>query len=358
VWLWHRRMIAALARTNLPEVSSSAPTRGGSSGPGRRAGSRAGPRSVTYPYRRIERVDPTPPDGPDPYGNPDPGPAWMDIDWRARLRTAEVGGARVNYAELGEGPPIVFVHGLGGSWQNWLENMPRLAELGHRVVALDLPGFGASPMPPWEISIPRYGEFLGDFCEQLGLTPCTLVGNSMGGFVAAEVAVGEPEWVERLVLVSAAGISHATMRREPVLAVARMSVAADPLLFRLNLPAMRRPGLRRLAFGGIMRHPERLRRELLVEFLAPAIGSDGFLPAVSALTGYDLLDRLENIRVPTLIVWGRDDLVVPVSDSAGFVERIEGSRLVVFDDCGHVPMAEHPVRFNRLLAEFCDEGAA
>jgi pimeloyl-ACP methyl ester carboxylesterase len=340
-------MMAALAGTNLLGMSSSAPTSGGSPGPG--------PRAVTYPYRRIERVEPTPADGPDPYGNPDPEPAWMGIDWRDHLHTLEVAGTRVNYAELGEGPPIVFVHGLGGSWQNWLENMPRLAELGHRTVAIDLPGFGASPMPPWDISIPRYGELLGEVCARLELTPCTLVGNSMGGFVAAEVAAGAPEWVERLVLVSAAGISHATMRREPVLAVSRMSVAANPLLLRLNLPSMRRPGLRKLAFGGIMRHPERIRRELLVEFLTPALGADGFLPAVSALTGYDLLDRLENIRVPTLVVWGRDDLVVPSSDSAGFVERIPGSRLIVFDDCGHVPMAERPVRFNRLLAAFCDE---
>jgi pimeloyl-ACP methyl ester carboxylesterase len=310
------------------------------------------PRAVTYPYRRIDRVEPTPADGPDPYGNPADPPAWMEVDWPSRLGTVEARGTRVNYASLGEGPPIVFVHGLGGSWQNWLENMPRMAELGYRAVALDLPGFGASPIPPWDISIRAYGELLGEFCKALELPVCTLVGNSMGGFVAAEVAVGEPEWVDRLVLVSAAGISHASMRREPVLAGARLTTLANPLLFRLNLPAMRRPGLRKLAFAGVMRHPERIRRELLVEYLASGLGAPGFLPATAALVGYDLLDRLERIRVPTLVVWGRDDLVVPAADAAGFVDRIPGSRLVVFDDCGHVPMTERPVRFNRLLAEF------
>jgi pimeloyl-ACP methyl ester carboxylesterase len=342
-------MIAALTGTNLSGMSSPAPTRDGSPA--------TGPRAVTYPYRRIERVEPTPSDGPDPYGNPDPEPAWMGIDWRARLRTVEIAGTPVNYAELGEGPPIVFVHGLGGSWQNWLENMPRLAELGHRTVALDLPGFGASPMPPDPISIRGYGELLGEFCKALELPACTLVGNSMGGFVAAEVAVGEPEWVERLVLVSAAGISHAKMRREPVVAGTRMLALTNPLLFRLDMPSMRRPGLRKLAFGGVMRHPDRIRRELLVEFLANGFGAPGVIPAVGALVGYDLLERLQRIRVPTLVVWGRDDLVVPASDAAGFTDRIPGSRLVVFDDCGHVPQAERPVRFNRLLAEFCDEPA-
>lgn len=313
-----------------------------------------GPRAVTYPYRRIERVGPTPAEGPDPYGNPDPDPAWMKIDWREHLFTVEIGGARVNYAEIGAGPPIVCIHGLGGCWQNWLENMPRLAQLGCRVIALDLPGFGASPMPDWEISIPAYGRLIADFRKRLGLGPCTLVGNSMGGFIAAEVAVGEPEWVERLVLVSSAGISHARMRREPVVAIARMSEATNPLLFRLDITSMRRPGLRKLAFGRIMRHPEQLRRELLIEFLAPAVGAAGFVPAVSTLTGYDLLDRLPRIRVPSLVVWGRDDLVVPAADAAGFAERIEDCEVVVFDDCGHVPMAERPVRFNRLLARFVE----
>lgn len=311
-----------------------------------------GPRAVTYPYRRIERVDVTPDDGPDPYGNPDSEPAWMQIDWRKHLHTVEIDGATVNYAEIGEGPPILFLHGLGGCWQNWLENLPRMAELGHRAIALDMPGFGASPIPPWEISIPRYGELVSEFCERLEVGKCTLVGNSMGGFVAAEVAIGEPEWVDRLVLVSAAGISHAKMRRQPVMAGARLSVAANPLLLRLDVSSARRPGLRKLAFLGIMRHPELLRPELLSEFLAPAIGAEGFLPAVAALTGYDLLVHLERIRVPTLIVWGRDDLVVPASDAAGFEERINGSELVVFGDCGHVPMTERPIRFNRLLEAF------
>jgi pimeloyl-ACP methyl ester carboxylesterase len=313
------------------------------------------PRAVTYPYRRIERVEVTPPDGEDPYG--DSEPAWLKIDWQQHLRTIEVGEATINYAEMGDGPEtIIFVHGLGGCWQNWLENMPRLAELGYRAIAFDLPGFGSSPMPPWPISIPDYGMLLGHLREALGVGTCTLVGNSMGGFIAAEVAVGEPEWVDRLVLVSSAGISHATMRRGPVVAGARVSILANPLLRRIDIASMKRARLRKLALGGVIRHPERMPREMLVEFLAPALGAPGFVPAVAALTGYNLLDRLERIRVPTLIVWGRDDLVVPAADATGFLERIPGSELVVFDDCGHVPMAEHPTRFNRLLARFCATG--
>jgi hypothetical protein len=139
---------------------------------------------------RAELPDPTPAGGPDPYGDPDP--EWLKIDWREHRHQIDVVGAEVNYVEMGEGPPILFVHGLSGAWQNWLENLPHFAKT-HRVIALDLPGFGSSPMPPWEISIPAYGRFLRDFCERLGVGRCSLVGNSMGGFIATEVAITDPE---------------------------------------------------------------------------------------------------------------------------------------------------------------------
>src|SRR3954447_16725940 len=84
------------------------------------------------------------------YGNPDP--EWMRIDWREHLRRVKLPGSEVNYVEMGEGEPIVFVHGLSGCWQNWLENLPHFAR-GHRVIALDLPGFGGSPLPRRAVAI-------------------------------------------------------------------------------------------------------------------------------------------------------------------------------------------------------------
>ena len=163
------------------------------------------------------RPEPTPPDGPDPYGNPEP--EWLRIDWRPHLHQVEVLGTRVNYCEMGEaGTPIVFVHGLGGCWQNWLENIPHFAR-DHRVIALDLPGFGSSPMPSWEVSITNYGRVVDEFCRKLNLHSSALVGNSMGGFIAAETAIAEPEWVDRLALVSAAGISSVHVRRAPAEAI-------------------------------------------------------------------------------------------------------------------------------------------
>ncbi len=309
-----------------------------------------GPRAVTYPYRRIERPVATPSDGPDPYGNP--SPEWLSVDWSKHQRWIEVDGAPVNYVEIGAGAPVVFIHGLGGCWQTWLENLPHFAAAGRRAIAMDLPGFGHSPMPEWEITMPAYARLVERFCEALSLQSATIVGNSMGGFVAAEVALDEPRWIDRLVLVSAAGISHATMRREPVLAGARMLAAFNPIALHMSTRGLRRPGIRQLSFSGVFRHPQRIRRELLYEFSASAIGTDGFVPAIASLTGYDFLDRLPSIAAPTLLIWGRDDLVVPASDAVGYSDRIPGCELQIFAETGHVPMAERPMRFNRVVSEF------
>jgi pimeloyl-ACP methyl ester carboxylesterase len=299
---------------------------------------------------RVELPPPTPSDGPDPYGNPDP--EWLRIDWRDHLRQMDVVGARVNYVEMGEGSPLLFAHGLSGCWQNWLENIPHFART-HRVVALDLPGFGASPMPPWDITIPAYGRFVRDFCERLGIDRCSIAGNSMGGFIASEVAITEPERIDDLTLVSAAGITWATARREPAVMAARVGRAAMPALLKLQTSSMRRQRLRRSAFQGVFFDPNGLRREMLWENFVPAMKSPGYFDAMRNLVGYDIRDRLEEIGVPTMIVWGRNDRVVPVPAALSYKKRIgDNAELVIFDECGHVPQIERPVRFNRVLERF------
>jgi pimeloyl-ACP methyl ester carboxylesterase len=310
---------------------------------------------ATWPFTGFRAPPPPTPamGGPDPYGDPDPD--WLRIDWREHLREIEIDGARVNYCEMGEaGPPIVFVHGLAGCWQNWLENIPHFAR-DHRVIALDLPGFGDSPMPPWEISIANYGKLLDTFCRRVNLHSCVLVGNSMGGFIAAETAIDQPEWVERLVLVSAAGISSVHVRREPAEAMGRLLAASAPLMLRLRESGMRRWRLRYAMFRNIFDSPHRLRPELVWEFAHGAQDAPAFLPALGGLLGYDFQGRLERVRVPTLIVWGRHDRVIPAADSLEFEGHLSDSRLVIFDRTGHVPMAERPVRFNRLLEQFMNE---
>jgi pimeloyl-ACP methyl ester carboxylesterase len=310
------------------------------------------PREALSLLAGLGRPPATPSDGPDPYGNPDP--EWLRIDWREHVRQTEVNGTRVNYAEMGEGDPIVFVHGLSGCWQNFLENIPHFARR-YRVIALDLPGFGDSPMPEWEATIPNYGQLVDEFCRQLELKDCTLVGNSMGGFISAEVAIREPDWVHKLALISAAGISSIRVRREPAEAVARMIRASAPLAFDFRSRAMRRPRVRWLAFRGLFYNPIAMRSELLWEFYSHGMNAPGFLPAIQNLLGYDIHDRLDKVRVPTLIVWGRQDRVIPSGDALEYERHVRDSQLEIFNRCGHCPMAERPVRFNRVLDRFIRE---
>jgi pimeloyl-ACP methyl ester carboxylesterase len=299
---------------------------------------------------RAELPPASPSDGPDRYGNSDP--EWLGIDWREHLRQIDVVGARASYVEMGEGPPLLFVHGLGGSWQNWLENIPHFSRT-HRVVAVDLPGFGASPTPPWETTIPAYGRFVRDFCERVEVDRCSLVGNSMGGFIATEVAISEPDRVDDLTLVSAAGITWARARREPAAMLARVGRAAAPLALRFQLSQIRRARFRRQAFRGVFHDPNALRRELLWENVVPAMHAPGTFDAMRNLVGYDIRDRLAEIGVPTLIIWGRNDRVVPVPAAFSYKKRIgDNAELIIFDRCGHVPQIERPERFNRVLERF------
>jgi pimeloyl-ACP methyl ester carboxylesterase len=291
--------------------------------------------------------------GPDPtYADGDDA-TWMHVDWPALTRRLEIDGREVTVVDTGgDGPPLLFVHGLGGLWQNWLLNIP--AFMGaHRCIALDLPGFGGSEMPREKISIKGYANTLEQVCERLGVDGPVLIGNSMGGFVAAELALSFPTRVEKLVLVSAAGLAIEYQRRQPLLFAASIFTAVTARTgARATEPVVRRPRLRRLFLQGVVRYPERLSGPLTWELVQGA-EKPGFIPALEALTNYSYRDRLSSIEVPTLIVWGRNDLLVPVGDAERY-ERLIGdnARSVVFDETGHVAMIERSARFNRAVADF------
>jgi pimeloyl-ACP methyl ester carboxylesterase len=269
-----------------------------------------------------------------------------------------VDGTPVNTIELGEGPPMLFVHGLSGSWPNWLEQLPIFAA-DRRVLAIDLPGFGSSPMPDREITISGYARLLDRLLGELGIDAAAVVGNSMGGFIAAELAIAYPQRVERLVLVSAAGISTydeprvhraipSLMRTERILAATGAWVASK------SDAVARRPRLREAALNVVLRHPSRIPAALAAEQIRGA-GKPGFLPALQAILEYDFRDRLPEIACPTLIVWGDSDRLVNVRDADTFAELIPNSRKVIFEDTGHMAMLERPAAFNALLRDFLAE---
>jgi len=278
--------------------------------------------------------------------------AWMTVDWPALQRPLEVDGRRVNVLDTGgSGPPLLFLHGWSSNWQIFLLNIA--AFMGtHRCLAIDLPGFGFSEMPAGPISIQGYAKTVDAACDALGAESVSIVGNSMGGFIGGELALSFGTRVERLVLVSAAGLSTEHLAQTPSVALARLVTAGLPYTRRFQESVVRRPRLRRAAMQWVIRYPERLSLPLAQE-LVLSFGKPGFVPALKALLEYSYRDRLARIEIPVLIVWGRNDLLVPVGDAEHYRQLIgENARVVVFEDTGHAPMLERPTRFNELLRGF------
>ncbi len=278
--------------------------------------------------------------------------AWLDVDWPALQRSLELNGRRVNVLDTGgAGPPLLFLHGWASNWQVFLLNIAAMMNT-HRCLAIDLPGFGFSEMPAEPISIQGYARTVDAMCDALGVECVSVVGYSMGGFVGAELGLSFGTRVDRLVLVSAAGLSTEYVARTPSLAMARVLSAGFPHAMRFESAVVRRPRLRRAAMQFVVRYPEKLSVPLADELVLSS-GKPGFVPALKALLEYSYRERLAAIEIPVLIVWGRNDLLVPVGDAMRYQRLIgDNARVEVFEDTGHAPMIERPTRFNDLLRGF------
>ena len=280
-------------------------------------------------------------------------PRWLDVNWADHVHEIELGGAKATYADLGSGPAIVWIHGLGASWQCWLENLLPFAE-DHRLIAMDLPGFGRSEMPAWDISIEGYAKWVCELLEHLEIDTATVVGNSMGGFIGAELAIREPERVERLALVSAAVFWQEYRRAKPLLSLAQATEASFAKAVASAQGHLTiRPRLRNAALmsAGI-RYPHLLSPELANELILTARRTDGFVPALGALADYPLREELPQIKAPTLVVWGEHDTLVGVKHAYEMERLIPSAELLIYERTGHVAMLERPDRFNRDLKTF------
>jgi 4,5:9,10-diseco-3-hydroxy-5,9,17-trioxoandrosta-1(10),2-diene-4-oate hydrolase len=287
---------------------------------------------------------------PDDYGGRSD---WLEIDWSAHRHRIDVAGRALEYVDIGSGPPIVFIHGLGGSWQNWLENLPYFART-NRCIAMDLPGFGASEMPADAISIESFARWVDELLTKLGIDRAAVVGNSMGGFIGAELAIKFSTRVEKLVLVSAAVLWQEYRRAKPLVALAKRTEATVGRSLAKNAPrAAMRPRVRHilLAFGGF-RYPHKVPPELQVELIRTARRTPGFVPALEALSNYPLREELSKVQAPTLITWGAQDTLVGVRHADELERLIPNARKVIFERTGHVQMLERPERFNRVVGEF------
>jgi pimeloyl-ACP methyl ester carboxylesterase len=284
------------------------------------------------------------------------GATWRSLDWDAQRRTIRLGPDRLSYVELGTGGlPVLFVHGLGGNWTAWLENLPAVAR-GRRVIAVDLPGFGQSPPSSDGISIPGYARTLQRFIEAMGLDELILVGNSLGGWVAAELTLREPERVRALALVDAAGIVPTRPERWKSVAAMTGAELGAPYAPRFRQAVASRRRLRAMALKYTVAKPGALAADLVYMAL-PTAPDPGFGPAFTAARrswSDAWCDQLTEIDCPTLIVWGEADSLLPLRHAREYARRIRTSELHVIPGSGHLPMLERPAQFNRRLLSFLE----
>jgi pimeloyl-ACP methyl ester carboxylesterase len=259
-----------------------------------------------------------------------------------RSRQVQAGPYRLHYLEAGSGPPLLLVHGLASSaTQDWGRLIAPLGQRFH-VFAPDLPGFGQSERPPGaEYSIPMQVEAVRGFMDAVDLGRARVAGISMGGWIASRLAGSHPERVERLVVVDAAG----------------MRPDGPPIPAEVLLP-QDVEGVRRLAAAVRHRAPvppafvardileRRLREEWVVRraLLSMAAGRDW------------LNGTLGRADMPVLVIWGKQDALIPVDYAARLATEFPRAELTVLDGCGHVPIADCPEAFDRAVLPFLSAG--
>ncbi|HEY8231833.1 MAG: alpha/beta fold hydrolase [Vicinamibacterales bacterium] len=256
-----------------------------------------------------------------------------------RSREVQAGSYRLRYLEAGSGPPLVLVHGLGShAMQDWGRLVAPLARRYH-VYAPDLPGFGRSERPASaDYSIPMQVEAVRGFMAALGVTRARVAGISMGGWIVARLAAERPELVERLVVVAPAGLRPDASAPIPV-----------EVLFPQD-----EDGVRRLIAA--VRHKPPVAPAFVLRDIARRKLRDEWIvrrTLESMRPGRDWVNgALGGARMPVLIVWGRQDALVPVAYAAPFQAEFANARLELLHDCGHVPMADCPEAFDPLLEAF------
>lgn len=254
----------------------------------------------------------------------------------------EVNGTRINVLDEGEGHPLVLLHGLGGCWRDWEPQLDALRDR-YRVLVVEHRGHGRSARPPGPVSIAQFAADVAAVCRHLGIDHAWVVGLSMGGMIAQELALAEPELVEALVLCDTGthmGDRAAAWLRDEAgrvrvegFADARGEVGDATTWSRWTLarqPAVARTNVRE----------------------SQATDPDCWAEAALAVAAHDTRDRVGAIACPTLVVWGDEDGALPASLAGPLAAALGGAPVVVIPDAGHVCNLEQPAAFDRAVEDF------
>lgn len=270
---------------------------------------------------------------------------------------AEVDGVRVHYQEFGaaNGKPILMIHGYSASTYTWNKVAPLFAENGLRVFIVDLVGFGFSQKPVWfDYTIDAQARVIARLMNRLGVGRATLVGSSYGGAVAAAVALDDAERIEKLVLVGA--VVNDEIRKTLV-----VKVGSLPFLSGVITPFL--AGSKTYMRARMRNSIDKTNHDLIdgervAAIMRPLQSADAHNALVSTLKNWSA-SRIEQnaarIKQPTLLIWGENDRIVPPRNGERMHELLPNSKLVVFDNCGHIPQEERTADFVNLVTDFVQD---
>jgi pimeloyl-ACP methyl ester carboxylesterase len=286
-----------------------------------------------------------------------------DADWNRNRhaifhsdhsRFADVEGVRVHYQEAGDvnAPVLVLIHGFASSTLVWSKVFLRLAAAGFRVIAIDMLGFGYSGKPRnGAYTIAGQANLLMGLLDRLKIKRATLLGSSYGGAVAATCALDYAQRVEKLVLVG-------TVNNNRPLDYKLMRVFSSRVFGDVVSPLLigSRSLLRRRMKRVYDRHEWVLDERRVDARHLPLRASGTQRAIIRTVRGWDA-ERISReahlIKQPTLLLWGENDIEIPLADGERLHDKIPGSRLIVFLKCGHMPHEEYPEEFTNVVADFC-----
>ncbi len=269
----------------------------------------------------------------------------------------KTGDIKLAYYEKGEGPVVLLLHGLGGAAINFKRNIDVLAKK-YRVIALDLPSFGRSDVPdvtkisPDDASYTLFTKYVKEFVDKLNITRLTLVGHSMGGGISLDFSLKYPDLVDNLVLVSSAGLGN----QVSVINIIGHTKLVNTKLSQLSLKDelieksthFVSVNSNLLDEDQILSYKHWRLKDHVTELMN--VLSPNFLSVKGQKIVYT--NRLKELRMPVLIIWGINDRILPVRHARKTYERIPQSELFIFERCGHVPILERYQEFNTALLGF------
>lgn len=250
---------------------------------------------------------------------------------------------KIRYLESGNSEHyIVLIHGLGASAERWEYVIPEFSKQ-YKVIVPDLIGFGHSDKPSVDYTTEFFSDFLLDFLKKLGIKKSNIIGSSLGGQITAEFTSKNQDMVENLILVSPSGImKHSTPALD-----AYVMAALYP-----NLEGAKN------AFEMMAGSTREIHQKIIEDFVKRMKLPNAKMAFMSTLLGLKnaevITKSLNKISVPTLIIWGEDDPVIPIKYADEFVSSIQDCRFFMMDNCGHTPYVDDPIRFSKFVLDFLE----